>query len=158
MLHVNITLHLIVSFSLLTVPFDCLYFVFSLVDRGLDRTRRTSIGSQKAVVTLDSALSDAFVVDLSLDYTQLDSRWRPVTRVIVKTAKTVSSCSLVGCHYLEQESQAYKLAYGEMQCAIALEMKYKRLRYSHSLAEAVVLEKQFTTALSSCCAYQSNVV
>ena len=50
------------------------------------------------------------------------------------------------------------LAYGEMQYAIALEMKYKRLRYSHSLAEAVVLQKQFTAALSSCCAYQSNVV
>ena len=43
-------------------------------------------------------------------------------------------------------------------CYIALEMKYRRLRYSHSLAEAVVLQKQFTTALSSCCAYQSNVI
>ena len=41
--------------------------------------------------------------------------------------------------------------------AIALKMKYKRLRYSHSLAEAVVSQKQFTTALSSCCAYQSNI-
>ena len=45
-----------------------------------------------------------------------------------------------------------------MQYAIALEMKCKCLRYSHSLAEAVVLQKQFTTALSSCCADQSNVV
>ena len=51
-----------------------------------------------------------------------------------------------------------ELAYGEMQYAIALEMKYERLRCSHSLAEAAVLQKQFTTALSSCCAYQSNVV
>ena len=59
---------------------------------------------------------------------------------------------------IKQESPALKLAYDEMQYAIALEMKYKRLRYSHSLAEAVVLQKQFTTALSSCCAYQSNVV
>ena len=41
-----------------------------------------------------------------------------------------------------------------MQYAIALEMKYKRLRYNHSLAEAGVLQKQFTTALSSCCADQ----
>ena len=38
--------------------------------------------------------------------------------------------------------------YGEMQYAIALQMKYKRLRYSHSLAEAVVSQKQFMTALS----------
>ena len=53
---------------------------------------------------------------------------------------------------ISQESPAYR----EMQYAIALEMKYKRL--SHSLAEAVVLQKQFTTALSSCCVYQSNVV
>ena len=45
-----------------------------------------------------------------------------------------------------------------MQYAIALEMKYKRLRYSHSLAEAVVSQNQFTTALSSSYAYQSNVV
>ena len=58
----------------------------------------------------------------------------------------------------KQESPAKKLAYGEMQYAIALEMKYKRLRYSHSLAKAVVSQKQFMTALSSCCAYQSNVV
>ena len=35
---------------------------------------------------------------------------------------------------IEQERPAYKLAYGEMQCAVTLEMKYKRLRYSHSLA------------------------
>ena len=45
-----------------------------------------------------------------------------------------------------------------MQYAIAFEMKYKSLRYSNGLAEAVVLQKQFTIALSSCCAYQSNVV
>ena len=52
-----------------------------------------------------------------------------------------------------------KLAYSEMQYAIALEMKYKRLRYRHSLAEAVVLQKQFTTALSSCCAdHQSRLI
>ena len=57
-----------------------------------------------------------------------------------------------------QESSAQKLAYGEMQYGTALEMKYKRLRYSHSLAEAVVSQKQISTALSSCCAYQSNVV
>ena len=42
------------------------------------------------------------------------------------------------------------LAYGEMQYAKALEMKYKRLIYSHSLAEEVVSQKQFMTALSSC--------
>ena len=48
--------------------------------------------------------------------------------------------------------------YGEIQYAIALEMNYKRMRYSHSHAEAVVSQKQFTTTLSSCCAYQSNVV
>ena len=34
----------------------------------------------------------------------------------------------------KQESPAYKLAYGEMQYAITLEMKYKCLRYSHTLA------------------------
>ena len=34
----------------------------------------------------------------------------------------------------EQESPADKLAHGEMQYAIALEMKYKRLRYSHTLS------------------------
>ena len=40
---------------------------------------------------------------------------------------------------VRQERPAEKLAYGEMQYAVALEMKYKRLRYSHSLAEEVVL-------------------
>ena len=59
---------------------------------------------------------------------------------------------------LKQESPACKLAYGEMQYTKALEMKYKHLSHSHSLAEAVVLQKQFTTVLSSCCVYQSNVV
>ena len=38
------------------------------------------------------------------------------------------------------------LAYGEMQYAMALEIKYKRLRYSHSIAEAFVSQKYFTTA------------
>ena len=33
-----------------------------------------------------------------------------------------------------------------MQYAIALEMKYKRLRYSQSLTDAVVSQKQYTTA------------
>ena len=33
-----------------------------------------------------------------------------------------------------QEIPAQKLAYGEMQYAITLEMKYKRLRYRHTLA------------------------
>ena len=37
---------------------------------------------------------------------------------------------------IQQERQAQKLAYGEMQYAIALEMKYKRLRYSHTLAQS----------------------
>ena len=46
----------------------------------------------------------------------------------------------------------------KLQYAKPLKMKYKRLRYSHSLAEAVVSQNQFTTALSSCCAYQSSVV
>ena len=36
---------------------------------------------------------------------------------------------------------------------IAFEMNDKRLRYSHGHAEAVVSQKQFTTALSSCFAY-----
>ena len=48
----------------------------------------------------------------------------------------------------KQESPAKKMQYSEMQYAIALEMKYKRLKYSHNLAEAIVSQKQFTTALS----------
>ena len=35
---------------------------------------------------------------------------------------------------MQQESSAQKLAYGEMQYAITLEIKYKRLRYSYTLA------------------------
>ena len=55
--------------------------------------------------------------------------------------------------------KAQHISWHTAKCnTIALEMKYKRLIYSHSLAEAVVSQKQFTTALSSCCAYQSNVV
>ena len=59
---------------------------------------------------------------------------------------------------MKTRKPSIELADSEMQYAIALEIKYKRLRDSHSLAGAVVLQKQFTTALSSCCADQSNDV
>ena len=41
------------------------------------------------------------------------------------------------------------MSYDEIQYSIALVMKYKSLTYSHSLAEAVVLQKKLSCRSSS---------
>ena len=80
-----------------------------------------------------------------------------IHHLIWLAAKVVCTISL-SMNFNKQQYKKVSIEAGIWRNAIALEMKYKHLRYSHSLAEAVVLHKQFTTALSSCCAYQSNVI